>query len=327
MNRKTLVAIALASVAIFAAGLWLLRNRAASRPAEAEPPGRAQAGSTAGSGDEKRSAATLMAVAATASPTVQAVVDPRRDYPERVAAIAEITTNMPPADWQALQEFLLLKDRADADQLGQVFKNKLMDLLCALNPPPADLEKLLVRVYRDRDQDPVIRDYAVQHLAAYYEQMEVAGLDDVQAQQMIQDALWEALAETDSSIAGTALLALERLSRERAQFDRKKVAASALKLAADGGAGELTRISAFQMCGQMAVSDAGGVLLDAVQNAQTMPLRISAIGALGTLGDVRALPLLTGILNGEEERLKPPAQRALMEIQRQEEQKAGRTNI
>jgi len=232
----------------------------------------------------------------------------------RLRAIGSLAGHLSDADWNGLQPFLLQPDGLDKTQLGQVIKNELLDALCALNPPPAGLGEVLTRMYHDQQQNEVIRDYAVQHLGACYEQVALQP-DSTQALKVIQDTLWEAVNETSDSIGGTALLALKRLSQEYPGFDQNKIAATALQMAGDNQAGELTQITAYQVCAQLAVTNALPLLLAAAQNGPTIPVKMSAIGALGRLGGAEQILFLNRVLAGSQERLKPAAQHALEQIQ------------
>jgi hypothetical protein len=257
---------------------------------------------------------------------VQKIVDSQADYAGRLNAIRSLSAHLTDTDWAALQPFLLKPDELDKTQPGQVIKNQLLDALCALNPPPAGLGDVLAKMYRDQQQNEVIRDYAVQHLAAYYEQLTVQPNSDKE-EQSVQNVLWEAVNETGGSIGGTALLALKRLSQEYAGIDQGKIATTALQMASDGNAGELTHITAYQVCAQLGTTDALPVVLSAAQNGETISVKMSAIGALGLLGGSEQVPFLNSVLSGTEDRLKPAAQHSLAEIQRQEQQKAGRQKI
>jgi hypothetical protein len=246
-------------------------------------------------------------------PVIQKIVDPRADYKERLNAISSLSNHLTEVDWGELQLFLLKPDPMDKDQLGQVIKNQLLDVLCALNPPPNGLGDVLTKMYQDHQQDDVIRDYAVQHLAAYYEQITTQH-NSAKIQQAVQNVLWEAVNETSDSIGGTALLALKRLSQEYAGFDQKRMAATALRMAGDYNAGELSHITAFQVCAQLGTTDALPVVLQAAQNGETVSVRISAVGALGSLGGADQIPFLNQLLQSGEERLQPAAHRALTQI-------------
>src|ERR1700690_1214798 len=254
------------------------------------------------------------------SPAIQVIVDDQAGYEQRLAAIDNIRGKLSGADREALYAFLRQKSGLDNVQLEQVLKNKLMDVLCALNPPPPGLFDLLTQIYHDPAQNGVLRDYAVQHVAAFYQQLEMAADVDPQDKStglaQARKVLWDALAETDGSIAGTALLALTRLSRENPEsFDPRQIAGVAEQMAGPATPGELTRITAIQVCAQLNVQAALPVIQAAVQNGQTMTVRISAMGALGSLGGAEQIPFLNSVLHGDEERLTLSAQHALDQIQ------------
>jgi hypothetical protein len=246
--------------------------------------------------------------------TVQAIVDSRVALRERINAINSLSPHFTEEDWSRLKQFLLKPDASDQNQLGQVLKNNLMDALCALNPPPPGLGDALISIYRDSGQNAVLRDYAVQHMAAYYEQLTLQN-DSSKEQQKIQSVLWEAANETGDSIGGTALLALQRLSQEYStDFDKGKIASVALLMAKEAGVSELTHITAYQVCAQFGVADALSVVLQAAQSGETTSVKISAVAALGLLGGTDQIPYLNGLLSGTEDRLKPAARHALDQI-------------
>ena len=254
---------------------------------------------------------------------VQTIVDTGAAYPTRLNAIRSLSGHLTDEDWAVLQPFLLKPDGLDKGQLGQVVKNELLDALCAQNPPPAGLGDVLTRMYRDQQQNKVIRDYAVQHLPPYYEQLTLQP-GNAETEQAVQNVLWEAVNETSDSIGGTALLALQRLSQQNPGVDQGKIATTALQMARDNNASELAHITAFQVCAQLGTADALPVVLQAAQNGETIPVRMSAIGALGLLGGTREIPFLNSVLAGTEDRLKPAAQRALEQITTRQTQLASR---
>jgi hypothetical protein len=258
----------------------------------------------------------------TLSPPVRLIVSAQEVFATRFASAKLAGAHLSPADQQALYAFLLERNPLDAQQEGQVLKNRVMDALCELNPPPAQLGDLLIQMYRDVSQDAVLRDYAIQHLAAYYEQLDQAAGMDPQAKHdeetKVQSILWEALSEVGSSISGTALLALTRLSEGRPEFDRNQIGATALQLAKEAVAGELTRITALEVCARLGVGDALPLLALAAQAGETMPVRIAAVGALGVLGGSDQTALLNELANSPEERLKVPALQALKQISKRE---------
>jgi HEAT repeat protein len=82
----------------------------------------------------------------------------------------------------------------------------------------------------------------------------------------------------------------------------------------------LTRITAFQVCASLDVKDALSLVLGAAQQGETESVKLSAVGALGLLGNKDQIPFLNNILQGKDERLKAAAQQALHRINQKLEQ-------
>jgi hypothetical protein len=342
MKSKTLVGIIL--LVVLAIGLWL-RVRptlptANNTPAAAHPlPQKPAAlpvvsGSNHAPGSSNPIKVEIISVPAKPSQVsapakgawkdIQRITDGKEDYRTRMNAITHLPAKLTDSDWGVLHEFLLKKDPLDSVQLGQVLKNDLMDVLCAMNPPPAGLGEVLAQIYQDNGQNGVLRDYAVQHLATYEEQLEgSADKAAIEERQKVQNTLWEALNETGDSVAGTALLGLKRLRDEGAQIDASRLAEEALKMANNETAGELTHITAYEICAQLGIQSALPLIEAAAKQSPTVSVQMSAIGALGLLGSSADIPLLENLLQSNEERLKPAAQHALEQIAIRQNQTVG----
>lgn len=150
------------------------------------------------------------------------------------------------------------------------------------------------------------------------------GTDVMRAEKADQAVLWEALDETGDSIAGTALLGLAGLVRAGAPVEQDRLAQAALRLANNGGAGELTHITAYQVCGGLNIQAALPTIETAAQGSPTLSQQISAIGALGMLGGTTDIRLLQALLEGHEERLKPAVRLALDRIAARQNQAVNR---
>jgi len=329
---KTKLLFGFAACLAAAAAIWFW-TQARTRPA-------ASAGAGASTAQPAISSGPKVPVSKPAHPTepsgggdsliatapVQLIVDPNQDYRQRLDAIHALPTDpsqISAADQEAIRTFLLMKGDTDGQQLGQAFKNDLMNAACELNPPPRWVGETLVQIYRDPNQDPVVRDYALQHMVEFYEQVELTHADAADSQGTIRGILWAAVKDTEGSTAGTALLGLMRLSREQPEvFDARQVTASALQLANNSSASELDHITALQVCARMGAQSAMPLLLDTARSGETLPLRISAVNALGVLGDAQCKPFLTNLVNGAEDRLILPAQTALDQINQREQQAA-----
>jgi hypothetical protein len=248
---------------------------------------------------------------------IHLIVDDKADIEQRIIAASRLPSRLTDADWRELKGFLLRPDSLDNEQLSQVLKNELMDKLCLMNPVPNGLGSVLSQIYQNGEQNEVVRDYALQHLATL--DIEVAqngGTAMSREEQSDQKVLWSAINEAGDSIAGTALLGLVRLSQQpKARVDEKMISTTALGLANDAAAGELTQITAYQVCAQLNLQDALPTIEAAAQSGQTIPVQISAIGALGQLGGTNDIPLLQSLLQGNGQRLQFPVQTAIQRIE------------
>jgi hypothetical protein len=247
------------------------------------------------------------------SVSVEIILDPNAAFEARLEALDELGSHLSEPDWKKLKDFLLQPDPLDKGQLNQVIKNRLMDVLCAMDPALPDLGEALREIYQDAQQNEVIRDYAVQHLATYYQLAD--GQITPTEEQNIRQTLWEALAETQTSIAGTALLALNRLSGEFPGFDQSLLATQAVSLAADSTAGELTHVSALQVCARMSLANALPVAVQAANSGETVAVKMSAINVIGQDGGAQQIALLKQFLTMNDGRLQMVAQTALQKIE------------
>jgi hypothetical protein len=142
-------------------------------------------------------------------------------------------------------------------------------------------------------------------------------------QALLRGALWQATDETDSSVAGTALLGLLSIGQADSLVDGERLANTALKLAADDRCGELTRITAVQVCGRMGVRQSLPVVEQLTQQSPSISLRIAATAALGDYAinvgkgeSAEAANLLKRIAESSDPRQGLAAESALRRITR-----------
>ena len=249
--------------------------------------------------------------------------DIRPGYAECVKALQAINRDLMVEEAQALYLYLLTPRNESQNRAGENWlRNDIMDKLAQQTALPLGYPDVLVAVYQDHQQDPVMRDYALQYIPSVYERA------NTEEKTNLCTALWQALGETDSSIAGTSLLALLGISGgsgtdvsfantvdngvgASSTSGRAQLAQAAFKLANDDHCGELSRITAVQVCGRMKVEQALSVIEQLAQNAQTMPLRIAATAALGDLGNPAATDILKSLAVNSDPRQVPAAQSAL----------------
>jgi hypothetical protein len=246
--------------------------------------------------------------------------DGRASFAERVKAVRAITTELTDQEVEAFYRYLLAPtSKSGQDRVGENWlRNEIMDKLVQQTAAPDGLSDMLVAVYQDPAQDVVMRDYSVQHMVPAYEQVSAP------EQANIQKAVWKAVGETDSSIAGTALLSLMEISGESSNSvtagetsmpttdtNRAQLARAAMQLAANDRCGELARITAVQVCGRLRVTEAFPIVQQLAQEAESMPLRIAATAALGEYGTPEASNLLVRIAASSDPRQVLAAQSAL----------------
>ena len=137
--------------------------------------------------------------------------------------------------------------------------------------------------------------------------------------QTIVDAYRTALREVDSSIAGTALIGFEQLSRRYPEFDRAEAVAAAQALAADPAATPGVRGTALQVCA-LVQADAALPLAQELARSGTagVPLRMAAIATVGDLGNRRDVAFLETLLSSTDRRLHTAAAAAIDRINRRE---------
>ena len=197
-------------------------------------------------------------------------------------------------------------------------KNDLLEKLIDQKNIPEGLGQYMVDMYRDRSLDVVWRDYCVQHFPRYLEAKYPEGIssDNSEAKAM-RYALWDAVNETESSIAGTALIALEKISKMDPQCDRQKIANQAFAYARDDGCPVPARITAMQLCGVMGQPQILPTAKSVATAASSIPLRMSAIATIGDVGGQGDIGFLENIVKSSDSYyIKNSAQSALKRLKK-----------
>jgi len=198
---------------------------------------------------------------------------------ERVRAASELGQSLAQDEIGRLFQFLKSKPDPGETNLRalQLIKNEVLNNLRKQEIAPVGLTDTLIDIYRNPEQDPVLRDYAIQHLVYWYE-------TPVSEQQTrIRTLLIEA-AQTESSIAGTALLGMHRLSATDSGFNGEQINRLALQHVLSGRSSSCTRATALQVCAERGVAEALPTIESLAQDATDLTLRLSAVAALGRLG-------------------------------------------
>jgi len=261
------------------------------------------------------------------SEAVQTIIngtENRANYNDYRVAMLQLTRKLSDDDISALMDFLNQKatDRSDmrAIEFNGV-KNDVLDVLLRQETLPKGIGLQLVEMYNDKSFDTMWRDYCVQFIANYYERRWIydessqtvskeADAKDAE-REVIEAVYWDALKETDTTIAGTALLGLNSLSQQDSTIDRERVSQVAVDLLSNPEVGEPTRITAFSIAASLDNQKALPEARVIAQTGETVTLRMVAIAAIGRLGSVSDIELLNSLSLDSEERIRRIAKSAL----------------
>jgi HEAT repeat protein len=236
-----------------------------------------------------------------------------RNSDRRLAVVGTLGKRLSADEIQALCQYVVAPQTADQpgspDRRGEhVVRNNILNVLRNQKTPPAGLADPLISIYQDRRQDAVMRDYAVQHLHSWYAQATAA------ERGRMHSVFWNALRETDSSIAGTALLALHHLAEEHPEINSAQVNQAALRLARDERCGDLSRTTAIQVCGQRGVGEVSPTAVTLAESSTNLTLRIAAIATLGNLGDGKAKAALQTLSKSDDPSVRRASETALQRV-------------
>lgn len=234
-------------------------------------------------------------------------------YMARMQALQSLGQSLSVADVKAL--LWLLDRKAQEETLRPAELNSLKDavasLLCRQTTPPPALAGHLVRMHRDKTHDMVWRDYCLQHMGHWFKH----AADDERP--TVLEVLWDATTETHSSLAGTALIALAA-NVDMPEVDRTALGTRAAALAGDKSATDPARVTALQIAAQLGCRDILPLARSLATSRAAVPLRMSAIGAVGLLGGSEDRAMLESLAGSTDSRIRKPAEAALERIRQRD---------
>lgn len=242
-------------------------------------------------------------------------------YRDRLIAIRALGGDLDEDEANALFGFLRLRadTQSPLDPLAlNALKNDLVDAMIKAHPMPVNLGAELIAMFRDEQLDVVWRDYCVQHFAPYYEEKWPPGTpvgDDDAGRQEMLIAFGEALSETGSTLAGTALIGLERLSASYGEVSRAWVISNAMAIATSEEADAAARLTALQVCSHANATAVLPTVRILAQTGEVVPLRLSAVATLGALGKAEDTELLQSLSFDADRRVAKAAGKALVKLQ------------
>ena len=181
------------------------------------------------------------------------------------------------------------------------------ELITTLRADGANNEQLsqhLAELATSGDHDMITRDYALQHLGHIRSEG-----GDVE---VIDRTLRNSLSETQGTLAGTALLALNTYAEDQS------FGSEAIAIATGSEVDMRSRITAMQVAGQQGAQSAGELATDlATDSSNPVPLRMSAIATIADLGLKSETALLQDLSQSNDLRIRKSAQSSLERLQAQ----------
>jgi hypothetical protein len=181
-------------------------------------------------------------------------------------------------------------------------RNDVLHTLVYHRPVLLDVPERLIATYRDQTQDRAWRDYCIQFLGQFYARASEDSKGD------IREVLFEVAGKPGVPTAGTALIALtDNLASP--EIDRETVVAAAVAIARESEASAGARMTAFQICARLVVREALPHARQAAsgETTKSVTVRMSAVAALGTLGDESDRELLTKLSRSRDTRIRRAA--------------------
>ena len=236
----------------------------------------------------------------------------RTDYDIRYKAINNLSKSMQLRDVAHFVAFLSklpVDDKLKQSALATI-KNNLADKLLAQTRFPDGLLEAFVKLVDDPKQGIIWRDYVLQK----YPEL-LRWLHTLEDRKLIIAKLWKMTETKDKTFAGTALLGLMRLSKvNNEEANPEKLGKQALKVADDDTFSLASRITALQVSAMLGERGALPVARRIAGSKGEVMIRVSALAALGILGDYSDIVLLEQYKKGSEYRLRRAAQSALDKI-------------
>jgi hypothetical protein len=296
----------------------------------------------------------------------------KHNYNSLEAAIHQLSKDLPADDVAALRDMLTWPNDRFPEGMRPIeinaVKNDVLDRLLRQIKLPEGIGLQMVEMASNSGNDPVWRDYCIQFMQPFYERFAAerdlttegtkeqrgmasstsesssnAGGEKLSVDELavIHDAMFQALEERGSTIAGTSLIGLEMLSRTHDEFDREAIVSKAVEIAADETASAASRMTALRLAAAGNLKPETGNLNSAVaetadgnlkpetgnvksqvaetarvlaQTGETVLLRSAAIVTLGETGSEDDRELLESFTVSDNKQIAAAAKQALEKL-------------
>jgi HEAT repeat protein len=222
---------------------------------------------------------------------VQKTLDASLSYEERLDAIHALDEPLSSA------ELLNLRNLVRNPEEHSTLRN---DALLVLETHKLEgLESDLVSMWKDESENPVWRDYCLQHLARVH--------SFSRRPEWIQHTLFEVAEREIGTASGTALIALQSIAENNPAVAEKlrEVAREKSKDSVDNPEAAVTAMQVSLKAGDASSLPEARKL--AANTSARARLRMSAIGLIGALGETKDIVLLKSLISDKDDRVRRAA--------------------
>ena len=236
-------------------------------------------------------------------------IETDRSYESRIYDVSLLGRNLSDKEITALLYFLHKKEGDDALPLLEfdAIKNDVASAIINQERMPAEFAPHLVAMYYDRSLDDVWRDYCVQFLGQCYDKIE-----NPQERAVVRNLFSDALKD-NAGIPGATLIAMAGLA-DNPEFDRRKIADAAYALCIDTKTDDMIKTTALQICAKFKKNEVLAVARDMIKTSKNVPLKMSAIAAIGAMGNSSDQDTLRSFVRSSDVRLRTASNAALRKI-------------
>ena len=226
------------------------------------------------------------------SPEISLITDTGLHWEERIAAVRALPTQLGEASVDFLFAYLSAPHDENEENRYLVC-NEIMEIFRKRSLSPHIYNRQLCYLIATPSVDPVIRDYAAQHLAQWISGIspEATEPDSTQIPRAVETMLHQAVhsGSAQLTLSGTIFQAMADAilnGSGEMKTHRSALIEKAMQVLEDPTFSTFNRSSAMQAAAQLNAPELREKSLDLVQNPQSPgDLRLSAIAALGKVGN------------------------------------------
>ncbi|MCC5789522.1 MAG: hypothetical protein JJT75_07800 [Opitutales bacterium] len=218
-------------------------------------------------------------------------VEDEENFRSRIEAVNRLPNNLADHEVGMMLDYLgqPVSQAVLPSRQEHALRNDLMNVLRRQENSTEVLVESFLSLLYDEEQDAVMQDYALQHLASYHDRAEE--FEKI----IIEEELELAASNLSSSLSGTAIHGLNRISPTSEEVEKtlETVVNHSLR---ETSANHLTQISALQVASQRGYSFSREMATHLILEKETPDsLRLAAIHALGEVGQFSDLAYLQGL--------------------------------